>query len=292
MFTGLSAFPLTPVTPSGIDEKGFVNILARLTEAGVDSLGVLGSTGSYAYLTHEQKKRVTALAAQHAGGIPLMVCIGAYGTEQVLQLADDAQTAGADALLLPVLCYQSLTDDEVYALYETVARHSSVPLCVYNNPRTTRFEFSDALLARVAALPGVQSVKIPGVQAEPVRMQSLRKILSAEVTIGVSGDEFAGQGLNAGCEVWYSVCGGLFPHSARQIVDAARAGDSGRVSELVARLEPLWQLFRRHGSIRVMAVAAGILGLSDLDCLPRPLQPLPAEACRDIAAVMTQLELR
>ncbi|UJD79326.1 dihydrodipicolinate synthase family protein [Serratia rubidaea] len=292
MFTGLSAFPLTPVTAAGIDEQGLVNILARLTEAGVDSLGVLGSTGSFAYLTRAQKKRVAELAAQHAGGIPLMIGVGAYGTEQILQLADDAQTAGADALLLPVLCYQPLTDDEVFAQYETVTRHSSVPLCVYNNPRTTGFEFSDELLARVAALPGVQSVKMPGVRLEPARMQRLREILPAEVAIGVSGDEFAGRGLNGGCEVWYSVCGGLFPHCARQIVDAARAGDGGRVSELIARLEPLWQLFRRHGSIRVMAAAAGILGLSDIDCLPRPLQPLSSEVCGDIAAVMTQLELR
>ncbi|HCN96080.1 MAG TPA: dihydrodipicolinate synthase family protein, partial [Leclercia sp.] len=54
MFTGLCAFPLTPVTASGVDEEGFRNILARLTAARVDSLGILGSTGSYAFLTREQ----------------------------------------------------------------------------------------------------------------------------------------------------------------------------------------------------------------------------------------------
>lgn len=48
MFTGLSAFPMTPVTANGVDEKGFNNILARLTTARVDSMGILGSTGSYA----------------------------------------------------------------------------------------------------------------------------------------------------------------------------------------------------------------------------------------------------
>ena len=48
MFTGLSAFPLTPVTASGVDEQGISKILARLTAARVDSLGILGSTGSYA----------------------------------------------------------------------------------------------------------------------------------------------------------------------------------------------------------------------------------------------------
>lgn len=53
MFTGLCAFPLTPLHQQNIDEKAFIRILARLTDAGVDSLGVLGSTGSYAYLSRE-----------------------------------------------------------------------------------------------------------------------------------------------------------------------------------------------------------------------------------------------
>lgn len=57
----------------------------------------------------------------------------------MLRLADDAQAAGASALLLlPVSC-QALHDDEVYGLFETVARHASVPLCVYDNPDTTHF---------------------------------------------------------------------------------------------------------------------------------------------------------
>lgn len=70
MFTGLSAFPLTPVTARGVDEQGFTKILARLTAARVDSLGVLGSTGSYAYLSREQRKRSATLACQVAGRFP------------------------------------------------------------------------------------------------------------------------------------------------------------------------------------------------------------------------------
>ena len=104
MFTGLSAFPLTPITASGVDEQGFIKILARLTAAHVDSMGILGSTGSYAYLTREQRKRIAILAKQHAGDIPMMVCVGAVSTDAILHLADDAQASGANALLLPVTC--------------------------------------------------------------------------------------------------------------------------------------------------------------------------------------------
>lgn len=69
MSTGLSIFPLTPITASGVDEQGLIKTLARLTAALVDSVGILGSTGSYAYLTRDQRKRIVTLAKQHAGDI-------------------------------------------------------------------------------------------------------------------------------------------------------------------------------------------------------------------------------
>ena len=58
MFTGLSAFPLTPMNEQGIKEQEFTQLVARLAQAQVDSIGVLGSTGSYAYLSVEERARV------------------------------------------------------------------------------------------------------------------------------------------------------------------------------------------------------------------------------------------
>ncbi|VTM94853.1 dihydrodipicolinate synthase family protein [Raoultella planticola] len=297
MFTGLSAFPLTPITASGVDEKGFSHILSRLTEARVDSMGILGSTGSYAYLTREQRQRVATLAKQHAGDIPVMVCVGAVSTDAILYLSDDAQAAGADALLLPAVSYQSLRDEEVFALFETVTRHVSVPVCIYDNPGTTHFTFTDELHGLLSSLEGVRSLKIPGVPDSPAaaaeRVGALRQHLRPGVTIGISGDAYAGLGLNAGCEVWYSVSGGLFPETAKQITEAAAANEHERVTALITRLEPLWALFRKHrGSIRAIAAAAGVLGLTDTDCLPRPLQPLSAGDIADIAGVIRALELK
>lgn len=297
MFTGLSAFPITPITASGVDEKGFSHILSRLTEARVDSMGILGSTGSYAYLTREQRRRIATLAKQHAGEIPVMVCVGAVSTDAILHLSDDAQAAGADALLLPAVSYQSLRDEEVFALFETVTRHVSVPVCIYDNPGTTHFTFTDELHGLLSSLEGIHSVKIPGVPDNPAaaaeRVDALRQHLRPSVTIGISGDAYAGLGLNAGCEVWYSVCGGLFPVTAKQITEAAAANDHERVTTLTTRLEPLWALFRKHrGSLRVIAAAAGVLGLTDTDCLPRPLQPLSVGDIADIAGVIRALELK
>jgi 4-hydroxy-tetrahydrodipicolinate synthase len=297
MFTGLSAFPLTPVSYDRVDEKSFLQVMSRLVDARVDSVGVLGSTGSYAYLSREQRAAVARCAVENADGIPVMVCIGAISTTQILYLTDDAQQAGADGLLLPAMSYQKLTDDEVYGLYETLTQQTSVPICVYDNPRTTHFTFSDELHARIATLPGIASIKIPGVPADSKQAESriarLREKLPAGVTIGVSGDAFAGLGLNAGCECWYSVFGGLFPREAKAITEAAARGEKTRVTELTERLAPLWALFSKHGgSIRVMAAIATLLGLTKEECLPLPLRELTQHDRDEVVQVMSELCLK
>ena len=58
MFTGLSAFPLTPADAEGVVDTAALGILLdRLGGAGVDSIGLLGSTGTYAYLDRPQRQR-------------------------------------------------------------------------------------------------------------------------------------------------------------------------------------------------------------------------------------------
>jgi 4-hydroxy-tetrahydrodipicolinate synthase len=184
MFTGLCAFPLTPLHQQNIDEKAFIRILARLTDAGVDSLGILGSTGSYAYLSREQRKRVVQVAKAHAGSIPMMVGVGAIATSEVLRLVEDAQQAGADALLLPMMSYQPLLRRRSLP-FTKVCRHVSVPVCLYDNPRTTHVTLADELQGRIAALPAIASIKIPGLPAPQAseRVAALRRHLPAALRL-------------------------------------------------------------------------------------------------------------
>lgn len=296
MFSGLSAFPLTPMTEEGVDESAFAVLVRRLAAAGVDSIGALGSTGSYAYLTREERARVARLAVDNAGGVPVMVGIGSLRTRDVLALADDAQQAGASAVLLAPVSYQKLSADEVYGLFEAVTRKLSVPLCVYDNPGTTHFEFSDELHGRIAALPNVRSIKIPGVPADldaaKARVERLRALVPERVTIGVSGDASAARGLAAGCGVWYSVIGGLFPKTALAITRAAQRGDVQEALRLSARLQPLWDLFAKcGGSLRAVAAAAEMLGLVKGSCLPLPLKAIQGADRERLAQLMRELEL-
>lgn len=296
MFKGLSAFPLTPMDESGIDMPAFARLVQRLVAAGVDSIGALGSTGSYAYLSRAERAQLAALAVEQAQGVPVVVGIGALRTRDVLALADDAQKAGASGLLLAPVSYQKLTDDEVYGLYQAVSRAVSVPIVVYDNPGTTRFEFSDALHGRIAQLPHIASIKIPGVPADAAeakaRVQRLRAVVPAHVSIGVSGDALGAKGLVAGCDAWYSVIGGLWPQTTLAITRAALAGDTAQALELSHRLAPLWSWFQQKGgSLRSVATAAELMGLARSPCLPLPLHTLQGADRAAFAALLQTLDL-
>lgn len=296
MFSGLSAFPLTPVNEGAIDEAAFVRLVERLVKAGVDSIGALGSTGNYAYFTREERGCIAQLAVKHAGDVPVIIGISALSTREVLGLAEDAQEAGASAVLLAPMSYQKLSENEVFGLYETVTRKLSVPLCVYDNPNTTHFEFSDELHGRIAQLPNVGSIKIPGVPAAPdaarARVERLRKLIPSHITIGISGDPLAATGLNAGCEAWYSVIGGLFPKTAMTITRASLAGDTQEALRISERLDSLWALFGQYGgSLRLVGTAAELMRLVTSPCLPLPLKALEGPDRQKLARLLNELQL-
>lgn len=297
MFSGLSAFPLTPMNEHSLNEAAFVRLIERLVTAKVDSIGVLGSTGNYAYMTMDERKRVVRLAVEHAGDVPVIAGIGALRTRDVLSLAEDAEAAGVAGVLLAPMSYQKLLPDEVFGLYETVTHELSVPLCVYDNPSTTQFIFSDVFHGQIAQLPNVSSIKIPALPKDPVearaRVEQLRTQIPAHVSVGISGDAFAANGLIAGCDAWYSVIGGLFPKTALAITHAAKAENTQETIRLSERLHPLWKMFSEYGgSLRVIATAAELQGLTDdHPCLPLPLRTLSGEGRQQLARLIEKMDL-
>ena len=214
MFTGLCAFPLTPLHQQNFDEKAFIRILARLTDAGVDSLGILGSTGSYAYLSREQRRRVVQVAKAHAGSIPMMVGVGAIATNEVLRGGGCSGGRGGCVITADDVLSAAFRGGDL-CLYEEVCRHVSVPVCLYDNPRTTHVMLADELQGRIAALPAIASIKIPGLPAPQAseRVAALRQHLPSRVTLGVSGDAWATAGLQAGCEAGIRSAADSFPAS-------------------------------------------------------------------------------
>lgn len=213
----------------------------------------------------------------------------------MLALAADGQAAGADAVLLAPVSYQALTDDDVAGLYEDVTAELSVPLVVYDNPGTTHVTFSLDLYAHIARLPHVGAIKIPpvpgGADAARERVQAVRSVIPAHVRIGISGDGCAATGLLAGCDAWFTAVGGTIPQAMSAIARPALDGRVGDALAASARLEPLWDLVREFGSLRVSAALAEHLDLVDAPCLPRPLLGLRGAGRERVGAVADHLGL-
>ena len=102
LFNGLSAFSITPADAAGrVDTAALGYLLERIRSAGAHSIGLLGSTGGYAFLSRGERQRAVEAAMESVGGrIPVIVGVGALRTDEAEALACDAKAAGADETLV------------------------------------------------------------------------------------------------------------------------------------------------------------------------------------------------
>ena len=295
LFHGLSAFPITPADQHGtVNTEELCRLLERLDDAKVDSVGLLGSTGGYAYLSREQRNRAVEAANQCLEKrVPLIASVGAIRTDEAQALARDAQTHGADGLLMAPVSYTPLTQEEAFQHYVAVAGETDLELCIYNNPSTTHFTFSAELLQQLSEVPKITAVKmpIPGDGDHAGELAQLRPMMADNFSIGYSGDWECASGMLAGADGWYSVVGGLFPVETMKLARASQAGDADEVKRLDAFFQPMWELFQAFGSLRVIYAAANILSLTNAQP-HRPLLPVPqSEHGRIKAAIEKLVEL-
>jgi 4-hydroxy-tetrahydrodipicolinate synthase len=292
LFTGLSAFPLTPTNADGIVDTDALSLMVeRLVQAGVDSIGLLGSTGIYAYLDRSERIRAMQAALEVAGGrTPVIVGVGALRTSWARELAVAAERAGAAGLLLAPMSYTPLTAQEARDHYRTVSAATGIPLCIYNNPGTTNFRFSDELIAELAAIPNISAIKmpLPGDGDFHSELRRLRTATPGDFRIGYSGDWGAAPSLLAGGDAWYSVIAGLLPEQSLALSRAAAAGDDERATLLDSAFAPLWNLFREHGSLRIMYSISEQLGLP-VGELPLPLARVDEDVAKAVGHALEYL---
>lgn len=292
VFKGLVAFPITPASPDGIvDTEALTRIIERLIVPGIDSIGLLGSTGTYMFLTREQRKRAIVATIQVLQGRkPVIVSAGALRTDDAQRLAKDAEEAGVDGLLLAPVSYTQLTDDEVYTHFESVAGSTTLPICIYNNPSATGFNFSDTLLARIATLPNVIALKQPApATGSKERHETLCTKLPPGFSVGYSRDWLVTDSLFAGGSAWYSVIAGVLPAPSIALIESIRKGDTAEVRRISASFQPIWDLFKEFSGLRVAFALANEMGLCKSDP-PRPILPIADSLRGRVQAALAQVE--
>ena len=220
----------------------------------------------------------------------MIIGVGALRTDWAEELARGAEHAGTDGLLLAAMSYTPLKTAEVAEHYRAVARATGLPLCIYNNPGTTRFAFSSDLLAEVATMPGVAAVKMPlpsnGDFAGEIAR--LRERTPSDFAIGYSGDWGAGPSLLAGADAFYSALAGILPQPMLRLAHAAQAGRLDEVAKVEEAFAPMWRLFRSYGGLRIIYTLADLLGLRVGDP-PLPVRRVGPEVAIELEAALRRV---
>ena len=81
---------------------------------------------------------------------------------------------------------------------------------------------------------------------------------------------------------------GVWPEPCVEIMRAVAAGDAEKARAIDARLSPVWAIFQKHSSLRVIYAAARVLGLIETDP-PRPILPLAGAALAEVEDVMARV---
>lgn len=288
IFSGLSAFPITPMTPEGqVIASDLARLVRRIEDGGADSVGLLGSTGAYMFLSREERRRAVVAAVGSVASLPVIVGVGAMRTDEARALARDAAESGAAGLLLAPVSYTPLTEQEVWRHFEAVASATDLPLCIYSNPTTTKFTFSPALVARLADIPTVAAIKLPLPAGDLASDLAAFRAAAPGLSVGYSGDWGCKDALLAGADCWFSVAGGLFPETASALTRAALAGDRIEADRLDAMFAELWALFRAHGGLRIVHEAARMKGLTEAS-LPLPLVGIDDDLRAKLASALPE----
>lgn len=291
-FTGLIAYPITPFTSDGeVSHADLALLVGGLPGSGADAVTVLGSSGSFAYLDRSERAEVarTAIAAAE-GRLPVAVGISSVGTREVLDAVEDAQAAGAAGLVLSPVSYVPLTDDEVIAQVRAVCAATDLPVCLYNNPGTTQFDYSLDVVAELAALPQVVAFK--DTAGDALAFNARHADLSARVpdgfSHGVSGDLLMMTGEIA-ADAWHSGPAALLPYAYAALRAAVLAGDHTEVERIRRVLQPLVQHVAGLRKISGLHLLARACGIAAGDPRP-PLLPSPGSESRELGRLLDLVE--
>jgi 4-hydroxy-tetrahydrodipicolinate synthase len=153
------------VTPfrddSSIDEAGLRRLVDYLIEGQkADSLVPCGTTGESPTLTHAEHNRVIEIVLEAvAGRVPVIAGTGSNSTQEAIEMTQHAEQAGATASLQVCPYYNKPEQEGLIAHFETIAKHTSLPLILYNIPGRTGRLIEAKTLVRLAQIDNIVGVK-------------------------------------------------------------------------------------------------------------------------------------
>lgn len=197
--------------------------------AGVDGIILSGSLGEASTLTVAEKETLLKhTIATSAGRVPVLLNISEGSTAEAIQQTINAEKWGADGLMvLPPMRYKSDTRETV-AYFSAIARATSLPIMVYNNPVDYKIEVTLDMFAELLKESNIQAVKES--TRDIANVSRLRSKFGSRIKILCGVDTIATEELLMGADGWI---GGLVCAFPAETVAIYRLIKAGRIQEAI-----------------------------------------------------------
>ena len=236
---GLATPLLTCFDAEGAIDPGRNARFARaVSEAGVDHLFVLGSTGEFPSILPEERASLIEVVVESATGrVDVWAGCGAPSTAQAVEFAEEAEGIGVAALVAvpPYYLHPSLTAVDHY--FRALGGAVSVPLLAYNNPSLVGYALPPALLHALAKDGVILGVKDSGGSLESV--VGYLQGAPGGFTVLPGDPPLASAAIARGAPGAVMAVSNVAPKLCVELVAAARRGDHSRTQELQSLVDRL-----------------------------------------------------
>jgi 4-hydroxy-tetrahydrodipicolinate synthase len=249
----------TPFTATdALDVEGAQRLATYLVDHGNDGIVVNGTTGESPTTTDAEKDLVVRAVVEAVGDrAHVLAGVGTNDTHHTVELAQMAEKAGADGLLVVTPYYNRPPQAGLLAHFTTVADASDLPVMLYDIPARTGTPIETDTLVRAGEHDRIIAVKDAKGDLDASAWVMHRSDLAY-----YSGDDKVTLPLLAvGAVGVVGVPTHLFGEQTHAMIDAYVSGDVARALALHRTLLPAFTGFFRAQGVIMTKAALRLAGL-------------------------------
>ncbi len=231
---------VTPMLEDGsVDYASLRKLIDWHIAEGTDCIGVVGTTGESPTVNVEEHREIIRVSVEQAKGrVPIMAGCGANSTAEAIELAQFAQSVGADCQLQVVPYYNKPTQEGIYQHFKAIAEAvPNLPIILYNVPGRTVADMQHETVLRLAQVPGIVGIKEATGNIE--RAQWLIRDLPKEFSVYSGDDPTAVALMLCGGKGNISVSANIAPRFMHELCMAAMSGNVQKAMEIQFQLMPI-----------------------------------------------------
>jgi 4-hydroxy-tetrahydrodipicolinate synthase len=266
------------------------NIVTQL-DAGVSGIVLGGTLGEASTLTRIEKSALIKNTVEIVENkIPVLMNIAEQSTSEAIVSVQNAEKDGASGLMiLPPMRYKA-SDKETVAYFKSVAKSTSLPIMIYNNPIDYKIEVTLGMFDELLQCDNIQAVK------ESTRdISNVTRIINCfgdRLKIMTGVDTIALESLLMGAHGWVAGLVDAFPKETVAIYKLQKAGSINEALEIYRWFLPLLELDINSKLVQNIKLAEMYTGIGTENVrLPR-LPLIGDERKKVIKIIESSLETR